>query len=400
MASSNPARFVTLLSRELREYKISLFWTPIVTAILLALVMGASVVLVNKFDSFANGILSVVVKAAEDGVNLSVGINEDDDTTTVEVLSRNPETGEQEITNIEIRRDENGEVISEERVVRTMPESPADAPPPPSVQDYRVIVEAVDPQEPWNFSREWNFDPGNGDGRDDRGGEPDEYEGRELNLVLSIVHGILTLILFIVSVNYLLGSLYDDRKEQSILFWRSMPVSEWELVLSKLVTALVVAPLIMIAVSLLLQLIYVVLMMALVYRMDLDPFEVVLQTIDFQHVMVDPISGWALTALLVAPAYAWLLCASALAKRSPLLVAFAPIIALVMAEGLLLRSSYVADALSRHVPGITEDSSLGFYPFGPDWSSINLMSIAAGLLFATIAIAVTVWLRKYRWEIS
>jgi ABC-2 type transport system permease protein len=81
--------------------------------------------------------------------------------------------------------------------------------------------------------------------------------GRELNVMLSVLHGILLLVLLFTTFNYLLGSLYDDRKDRSILFWRSMPVSEREIVLSKFVMAMVVAPLIYIAVSLLLQLAYV-----------------------------------------------------------------------------------------------------------------------------------------------
>ena len=41
---------------------------------------------------------------------------------------------------------------------------------------------------------------------------------------------------------YCLGALYDDRKDRSILFWKSLPVSDGRTVLSKLASALVVAP--------------------------------------------------------------------------------------------------------------------------------------------------------------
>ncbi|MCM2355555.1 MAG: hypothetical protein NDI68_02580, partial [Arenimonas sp.] len=43
---------------------------------------------------------------------------------------------------------------------------------------------------------------------------------------------------------YCLGSLYDERKDRSVLFWKSLPVSDGQTVLSKLVSALVVAPVI------------------------------------------------------------------------------------------------------------------------------------------------------------
>ncbi len=56
-------------------------------------------------------------------------------------------------------------------------------------------------------------------------------------------------IFFFVVFFYLLGALFDDRSNRSILFWKSMPVSDQATVVSKLVTALVVAPLLMIAIA-------------------------------------------------------------------------------------------------------------------------------------------------------
>ena len=56
----------------------------------------------------------------------------------------------------------------------------------------------------------------------------------------SIFHFVLFIILFF----FLLGSLYDDRKDGSILFWKSLPVSDTQTVLSKFTTAIVVVPII------------------------------------------------------------------------------------------------------------------------------------------------------------
>ncbi len=44
-------------------------------------------------------------------------------------------------------------------------------------------------------------------------------------------------------------ALYDDRRDRSILFWKSLPISDTDTVLSKLLTVLVVAPLITIGVA-------------------------------------------------------------------------------------------------------------------------------------------------------
>lgn len=51
---------------------------------------------------------------------------------------------------------------------------------------------------------------------------------------------------------YALGSLYDDRRDRSILFWKSMPITDAQMVLSKAAWAVVLAPLGAVAIGLLL----------------------------------------------------------------------------------------------------------------------------------------------------
>ena len=57
------------------------------------------------------------------------------------------------------------------------------------------------------------------------------------------------IVLPIVAFFYCLAALYDDRRDRSILFWKSLPISDTDTVLSKLLTVLVVAPLITIGVA-------------------------------------------------------------------------------------------------------------------------------------------------------
>lgn len=374
MATTPTSQFMTLLQREFREYKTSLFWTPIVTAAVLAVLMLGSVVLANRISVIGDTVLDAMMRKGADNVNITISISED---------------GEEEITVVEI----------------TEP-SGVPAPPVPAAR-YRVLAEDEVAQEQWNFSREWRFNPKSdratvAKGVQEDGSEDafDALNGRELNVMLSVVHGILLLILLLTTVNYLLNALYDDRKDRSVLFWRSMPVTEWQIVLSKFLVALVLAPLLYIAISLLLQLAYVLLMMLLVWRMDRDPFEVVVSNIDFVALMLDPISGWLMTALLIAPVYAWLLCASALARRSPFLMAVTPFIVLFVAEAIFFGSEIVGDAVSRHFPHVSDSSAVGFYLFGPDWMALDLLSVGGGLAFAGITLTVAVWLRAHRWELN
>lgn len=371
MATTQTSQFMTLVQREFREYKNSLFWTPVITAVVLGVLMLGSVVLANRISVVGDTILEAMMRKGNDNVNITISIGED---------------GEEEITVVEVS-------------------DPLDIPPPPADTEappYEVFVEEGEAEDQWNFSREWSFNPSSDKAAADDESDHalDEMNGRELNVMLSIVHGILLLILLLTTTNYLLNALYDDRKDRSVLFWRSMPVTEWQVVLSKFVVALIFAPLIYIAISLLLQLAYVLLMMLLVWRMDQDPFEVVVGNIDFVALMLDPISGWLMTAMLIAPVYAWLLCASALARRSPFLMAVTPVIGLVIAEGIFFGSEIVGNAVSRHFPHVSDSTAVGFYLFGPDLMALDLLSVAAGLVFTGVVLAAAVWLREHRWELN
>ena len=50
---------------------------------------------------------------------------------------------------------------------------------------------------------------------------------------------------------YALGSLYDDRRDRSVLFWKSLPLSDTQMVLSKAIWALALAPVLAVAIGLL-----------------------------------------------------------------------------------------------------------------------------------------------------
>ena len=68
--------------------------------------------------------------------------------------------------------------------------------------------------------------------------------------------------------------------------------------------------------------------------------------------------------------------------------------------GLLFGTEIIGNAVQNHLPHATDSSSIGFYIFGPDWTHLNLSSMAAGWIFTAIALAATVWLRQHRWELK
>lgn len=405
MATAQSPRFFALLQREFREYRNSLFWTPVITAIVLGVLMLLSVVVANRIAVVGDTILDALMSEERGSLSVSFSVGEDGDEeiTVMHVTGADEDLNALEDIAVDITSvDAQGSEERKRTIVRfgdsPVPDAP-EAPTAPRELSYELVVEE-NAEENWNFSREWTFNPESANGVAGDSDVDEDMDGSELNVMLSVVHAILLMLLLITSVNYLLSSLYDDRKDRSILFWRSMPVGEWEVVLSKFAMALIMAPMIYIAISLLLQLAYVLLMMLLVWRMDQDPMTVVLQNIDFVALMVDPISGWLMTALLIAPTYAWLLLASALARRSPLLMAVTPLIVLLLAEGIFFGTERIEDAVQNHVPHISETSAVGFYLFGPQWSTDSINSMVGGLIFAALALTATVWLRRHRWEID
>ncbi|MGE6332697.1 hypothetical protein [Stenotrophomonas sp. NPDC077659] len=66
--------------------------------------------------------------------------------------------------------------------------------------------------------------------------------GLDLTLLLSSTWPFL--VLAFVVFFYCLGALYDDRRDRSILFWKSLPLSDTQTVLSKAISALIIAPLV------------------------------------------------------------------------------------------------------------------------------------------------------------
>jgi ABC-2 type transport system permease protein len=118
---------------------------------------------------------------------------------------------------------------------------------------------------------------------------------------------------------YCLGSLYDERKDRSILFWKSLPVSDHDTVVSKALTALVVGPAIAIAFALGLSLIVLFTLMTLASFHGLNLFGLVLGDKNFYLVILQIVSFIPVYVLWALPTVGYLLFVSAWAKTKPFL---------------------------------------------------------------------------------
>lgn len=150
---------------------------------------------------------------------------------------------------------------------------------------------------------------------------------------------------------YLLDSLYTDRKDRSILFWKSLPVSDATIVLSKLATAALVIPAITLAVFMLTAL--VLYLVAGGAALAAGSGVVLAQG---PGVLLETAATF-LYALLVQslwylPLFGWLLLASAWAKRGVLWWAVLPPVVLILLEDLAFGSSRLAQVLGERLSGV------------------------------------------------
>lgn len=136
-------------------------------------------------------------------------------------------------------------------------------------------------------------------------------------------HVLFGAVLFIVTVFYLLGALYDDRKDRSILFWKSLPISDSMTVVSKLATATLLMPALFLIATIATQLFLLCVASAYALMADISPWANFWQPAQLLSNWLIYILGALIQALWLLPVWAWLLFCSSFAPRVPFLFAVA-----------------------------------------------------------------------------
>jgi ABC-2 type transport system permease protein len=153
---------------------------------------------------------------------------------------------------------------------------------------------------------------------------------------------------FIVGFFFALDALYGERRDRSILFWKSMPVSDRTTVLSKAAIPLIVLPLIAFVLS-----VAVVFVLLFVGTLVLAGHGLSAARL-WPEVMSEPLVmfyGLTVHTLWFAPIYCWLLLISAWAKRAPFLWALLPPFAIGAAERMATGASRFGRLMKYRVTG-------------------------------------------------
>ena len=214
-------------------------------------------------------------------------------------------------------------------------------------------------------------------------------------------------VFFIVLVFVLLGALHDDRKDRTVLFWKSMPVTDAETVLSKLVTAVWLAPAATIAMILAVQVFLLVILSGLVAtRGTLSIWQIWANAGLFTG-LVELLAGYLVQGLWALPIYGWLLFISAAVNRRPFLWALLAPTALVVLESLVGVTSAAQDFIGHHLSfralprnhGGDDVLAVAATGLGDSLNLFTTLELWAGIAVGAAFLAGAVHLRRTRNEI-
>ena len=176
---------------------------------------------------------------------------------------------------------------------------------------------------------------------------------------------------------YCLAALYDDRRDRSILFWKSLPVSDQQTVLSKVVTAACVAPLITIAIGTGVSLLMVLIGLSAASFNGLHLFALVLGNPDFYLAPLRLVGLLPVYVLWAIPTVGWLLMVSAWARSKVFLWAVGvPVLVAVLIKwanfilteyigGGFDANWFVHNVISRGLAGLVPGAWLPFGEVSP-----------------------------------
>jgi ABC-2 type transport system permease protein len=209
---------------------------------------------------------------------------------------------------------------------------------------------------------------------------------------------------FIVGVFYCLDALHGERRDRSILFWKSLPVSDLTTVLSKASIPLVVLPLLTFAITMATQWIMLLLSTAVLLGGGVSAATPWTQLPLFQMSLMLLYHLLMVHALYFAPIWGWLLLVSGWARRAVFLWATLPLLAIGVVEKIAVNTSHFASMLASRLLGggkavaFSTPGNVHMHPLTPLVLGKFLISpgLWIGLVFAAGLLAAAARQRRYR----
>lgn len=178
--------------------------------------------------------------------------------------------------------------------------------------------------------------------------------------LFAVLHWALTvpqyLLIMILLFFYLLDCLYGERRDHSILFWKSLPVSDAATVLSKLLVALVVVPFGVYVIAFVTDLLFSGIVSL---RGGHISSALVWDTTLWLQVQALMLGGLAIAVLWYAPVAGYLLLVSAWSKRNPFIWAVVPPFVAILLERIAFGTEHVREFLAYRLIGIWRELGFG-----------------------------------------
>ncbi len=216
--------------------------------------------------------------------------------------------------------------------------------------------------------------------------------------------GLMMLTGIVVSVFYCIDALHSERRDRSILFWKSLPVSDLTTVVAKASIPLVVLPLLIVAITVAMQWLMLLLSSAVVLASG-SRVATLWANVSFLRM------SWLLLyhiltahALWPAPIYCWLLLVSGWPRRAAFLWAALPLVAIAGVEQIVFHTWHFAALVGSRFIGaapMAASTSPDIFPTDP-MTHIDLVGFLSspglwiGLAVAAVFLAAAVRLRRYQ----
>jgi ABC-2 type transport system permease protein len=208
---------------------------------------------------------------------------------------------------------------------------------------------------------------------------------------------------FIVSIFYCLEALTTERRDRSILFWKSLPISDFTTVLTKFSIPIIVLPLVVVVLTIVTHLIMLLLNSAVLLASG-QSVNMLWSSLPLgQMWMMQAYHMLVLHGLWLSPVYGWLLLMSAWAGRLAILWAAVPFVVIGVFEKMLFNSQHFGDWMMYRFGGAPASNA---YPGGHmamhEWSHLHFAevlfnpSLWAGLIAAAVFLFLTARVRRSR----
>ncbi len=230
------------------------------------------------------------------------------------------------------------------------------------------------------------------------------HQRESIALPYDIAASVMMATMILVTVFYCADALYGERRDRSILFWKSLPVSDLTTVLAKANIPFVVLPLLTFAITIARQFIMLLLNSAVLLASGMNVAMLWTQLSVIQMWLLLRYHLFTAHTLWPAPVYCWLLLVSGWARRATLLWAVLPIIAIAGVEKLVFQTSHFAALVGTRFIGDTP--SVAFTPpdtFPMDPAThitragfLSTPDLWIGLVIAVGFLAAAVRLRRYQ----